>query len=637
MSIISINVNTTGLVGETVQPRRCTMTTTDNLAAITTAGYLNNQNIFGNTILPTDIFEVIYSFNPTTNIGTFGIFQIQYSVTTGFTMVLWTNAGADGVTTIDGDTGSAIPVAGVVTMSGGSSGLTTAASGSTVDITGTLAIAHGGTSKTAVTTAPAATSWAGWDANKNMSANNFLEGYTTTATSAGTTTLTVASTEQQFFTGSTTQTVVLPVTSTLVLGQSFLVVNNSSGTVTVESSGANVIQAMAANTSAVFTVISTSGTTAASWSKAYNSGGGGGVTAVQVQDTAFNLGVDSGAADHYVVTLSPAPGAYIDGLQVWFAANNPNVTNTPDVNVNGLGVTPIVSLNNENIAVRDINSQLPDVHLVYDANQSAFVLQNPGSGAGNIYQVENRYNFISDDSGSTTAYSGTSNYYPTLNPGILSTPILIYLFVNNTNTGASTFNYNSNGAQAIIKTDGTPLVGGEMLANGIYQLLFDLNSGNKWQLLNPFVMQASSIYGTATNNNAAAGYIGEFVTSDIPSGSAVSLVSTTSKTITSISLTAGDWDVFGSVWFTGGATSTVSLLKGGVNTSTNTLPANELQCVPFIAQTAVTAFNVNDVGSAIPTTRLSLASTTTVYLVGQATFGVSTCAGYGLLSARRVR
>ena len=94
-------------------------------------------------------------------------------------------------------------------------------------------------------------------------------GYTTTATAAGTTTLTVISTEQQFFTGTTTQTVVLPVTSTLSLGTIYRIVNNSTGIVTVNSSGGNLVQAMASGSSAIFTVIAITGTTAASWSVAY--------------------------------------------------------------------------------------------------------------------------------------------------------------------------------------------------------------------------------------------------------------------------------------------------------------------------------------------------------------------------------
>jgi len=138
-------------------------------------------------------------------------------------------------------------------------------------LTGTpLAKTSGGTGSSTVITNPNATSWAGWDANKNMSANNFIEGYTTTATAAGTTVITVASTYWQYFTGSTTQTVTMPVTSTLVLGQAWEFVNNSTGVVTVQSSGGNTITAMAAGTSAVFTCILTSGTTAASWNSDYS-------------------------------------------------------------------------------------------------------------------------------------------------------------------------------------------------------------------------------------------------------------------------------------------------------------------------------------------------------------------------------
>lgn len=103
MGIIAINVNTTGLVGESIQPRRCTMISTDSLAAITTAGYLNNQNYSGNSLLPTDIFEVLYAFNQATQTGTFGIFQLTYSASTGFTLNLWENPGNVLLPVVSGD------------------------------------------------------------------------------------------------------------------------------------------------------------------------------------------------------------------------------------------------------------------------------------------------------------------------------------------------------------------------------------------------------------------------------------------------------------------------------------------------------------------------------------------------------
>ena len=91
-----------------------------------------------------------------------------------------------------------------------------------------------------------------------------LNGYTTTATAAGTTTLTIASARSQFFTGSSTQTVKLPTTSVIV-GQTYLVVNQSTGLVTVQSSGSNTIVTLGLNQMARFTAMVATPTTAANW------------------------------------------------------------------------------------------------------------------------------------------------------------------------------------------------------------------------------------------------------------------------------------------------------------------------------------------------------------------------------------
>ncbi len=129
----------------------------------------------------------------------------------------------------------------------------------------TVATGHGGTGVTSVTTAPTASAFAGWDAHSNLSANNFIQGYATTATAGGTTTLTVSSAQLQYFTGSSNQTVVLPVVSTLVLGQKFYIINQSSGTITVNSSGGNEIVAMLPTTQLTVTCIGLVSTSASSW------------------------------------------------------------------------------------------------------------------------------------------------------------------------------------------------------------------------------------------------------------------------------------------------------------------------------------------------------------------------------------
>lgn len=155
-----------------------------------------------------------------------------------------------------------------------------------------------------------------WDSNVNLSANNFLSGYASTATAAGTTVLTVGSAQQQYFTGATTQIVTLPVTSTLVLGQSFTISNNSSGVVTVQSSGGNTIQAMAADSDLVVTVINTAVTTAAGWNAVYSlSGGSGSIT----------INTDSGSATGSTLIYTAVNGVNNCGTTVDFTAGGTTV------------------------------------------------------------------------------------------------------------------------------------------------------------------------------------------------------------------------------------------------------------------------------------------------------------------------
>lgn len=117
----------------------------------------------------------------------------------------------------------------------------------------------------APTSTPTASSVTAFDANSNLSANNLLTGFTSTATATGTTTLTVGSAGQQVFTGSAIQTCKLPAVSTLPLGTRYVITNLSTLVVTVQSSGANTIQAMATNTTLLIQSNATSGTGATVW------------------------------------------------------------------------------------------------------------------------------------------------------------------------------------------------------------------------------------------------------------------------------------------------------------------------------------------------------------------------------------
>lgn len=146
------------------------------------------------------------------------------------------------------------------------------------------------------------------DANANITYNNVLQSYSTTATAGATTTLTVGSTWQQFFTGTLAQTLQMPVTSTLVLGQSWYVVNNSTGVITINSSGSNLIKTLPAGGTCLVTCILTSGTTAASWSCDYSVG-------ISTADILTNKDIDGGTASSTSrITLPKAATGTLSGL-----------------------------------------------------------------------------------------------------------------------------------------------------------------------------------------------------------------------------------------------------------------------------------------------------------------------------------
>jgi hypothetical protein len=142
--------------------------------------------------------------------------------------------------------------------------------------------------------------------------------------------------------------------------------------------------------------------------------------------------------------------------------------------------------------------------------------------------------------------------------------------------------------------------------------------------------------GTTTNDNAATGAIGEYISSIVLAASEITLTSTVAANITSISLTAGDWDVSGTVWFDENGATVTTLNSAGITTTSATIPtvpadntARSDISLPAIAG----AFTNLPVGPA----RLSLAGTTTVYLIARSNFSINSNAAFGIIRARRVR
>lgn len=145
--------------------------------------------------------------------------------------------------------------------------------------------------------------------------------------------------------------------------------------------------------------------------------------------------------------------------------------------------------------------------------------------------------------------------------------------------------------------------------------------------------------GTATNDNACAGCVGEVIESVIALNTTQSLTTNTALNVTQISLTAGDWDVRGTAVFKCAVTTTVNSFTVSLSDTTATVQSAPVSRTASIAYSASTVHSTA-VNSFVPVgpTRFSLATTTPVYLVAASNFATSTCqTNGGHIAARRAR
>jgi hypothetical protein len=142
------------------------------------------------------------------------------------------------------------------------------------------------------------------------------------------------------------------------------------------------------------------------------------------------------------------------------------------------------------------------------------------------------------------------------------------------------------------------------------------------------------IPGTATNDNAAAGNIGEYISASVAAGSAVPLTNNVPANVTSMSLTAGDWDVWGNITFAPAGGTVTTGLFGSINTTSAAFPV-----LPGTGAYVGLTVSQTGGGGTLPVgqTRVSLAATTTVFLVAQSGFSAGTSSAYGFIGARRRR
>lgn len=271
----------------------------------------------------------------------------------------------------------------------------------------------------------------------------------------------------------------------------------------------------------------------------------------------------------------------------------------------------------------------PRIGTIADTSGNS-ALQLTANGNANYWNMSNGgalgsilLNAVGSDTDITAAISTKGTGKLVINSANTTQPIIINSGTSNLHV--TTFNMaNTSGTRDVTFPDasGTLLMTGQAIST-VPSIAFSSTSG---------------IIGTTTNDDAAAGSVGEYIESVIVQASATSLTTGTSKTVTSISLTAGDWDVFGCASFIGGATTNVTIFYSGINTVTNSLPATTNRHTISFTSTGVVPF-ATGIATCLPqaTKRFSLSSTTTIYLNVASDFTISTNTAFGFIGARRVR
>lgn len=129
----------------------------------------------------------------------------------------------------------------------------------------------------------------------------------------------------------------------------------------------------------------------------------------------------------------------------------------------------------------------------------------------------------------------------------------------------------------------------------------------------------------------SAGYLGEQFRSFAGS---ISLTSTQAKTVTSINLTAGIWDISGVIFYSSGAGTVSTAQQGSISATNNAIGSTYGDdIVAFVVAAGIANLQTTQV---IPALRVTLTAAATYYLVAVGTFTVSTLSCAGRISATRV-
>lgn len=152
------------------------------------------------------------------------------------------------------------------------------------------------------------------------------------------------------------------------------------------------------------------------------------------------------------------------------------------------------------------------------------------------------------------------------------------------------------------------------------------------------------INGVTNGAGAGAGVVGQVICAQVTNGGSpagcatnsstpVSMTNNVAVNITSISLPAGDWDVWGSCWSNPAGTTITNVISCWTSTTSATNPTAPNFGSQGYVTTSTTAGALNMAFAGYQF--LNLSATTTVFLSSNIQFTTSTLTAYGFIAARR--
>lgn len=138
---------------------------------------------------------------------------------------------------------------------------------------------------------------------------------------------------------------------------------------------------------------------------------------------------------------------------------------------------------------------------------------------------------------------------------------------------------------------------------------------------------AGAIPGIASGGTAAAGNVGEYVSTAVGAGAAVPLATTVSKDVASIALSGGDWQIWANIALSGGGSP--SAVNAWIS-STSAADPGAPNAGAYVSASTITVANVGQRRAGVAV------AGATYYLSVNATF-TGLINAYGFIAARRVR